>query len=49
MTVSIGVSMSLPDRDGDPARLLALADAQLYRAKHSGRGRACGVVLGAKD
>lgn len=48
VTVSIGVSMGLPDRDGDPIRLLALADAQLYRAKHSGRGRACGAVLGAK-
>ena len=48
VTVSIGVSMGLPDRDGDPTRLLALADAQLYRAKHSGRGRACGAVLGAR-
>jgi diguanylate cyclase (GGDEF)-like protein len=48
VTVSIGVSTSLPDRDGDPARLLALADAQLYRAKHSGRARACGAVLGAR-
>jgi diguanylate cyclase (GGDEF)-like protein len=48
VTVSIGVSTSLPDRDDDPARLLALADAQLYRAKHSGRGRVCGAVLGAK-
>ena len=48
VTISIGISMSLPERDGDPTRLLALADAQLYRAKHSGRGRACGAVLGAK-
>ena len=48
VTVSIGVSTSLPDRDGDTARLLALADAQLYRAKHSGRARACGAVLGAR-
>jgi diguanylate cyclase (GGDEF)-like protein len=48
VTLSIGVSMGLPERDGDPARLLALADAQLYRAKHGGRGRACGAVLGAK-
>lgn len=46
VTLSIGVSMGLPERDGDPARLLALADAQLYRAKHGGRGRACGAVLG---
>jgi len=48
VTVSIGVSASLPERDTDPSRLLALADAQLYRAKHSGRGRACGAVLGAR-
>jgi len=48
VTISIGVSMSLPQRDGDPARLLALADTQLYRAKHSGRGLACGAVLDAK-
>jgi diguanylate cyclase (GGDEF)-like protein len=48
VTVSIGVSANLPERDGGPARLLALADAQLYRAKHSGRGRACGAPLGAK-
>ena len=47
VTVSIGVSTALPERDSDPARLLALADAQLYRAKHSGRGRACGAVLGS--
>jgi diguanylate cyclase (GGDEF)-like protein len=49
VTVSIGVSASLPERDTDPSRLLALADAQLYRAKHSGRGRACGAVLGARS
>jgi len=48
VTLSIGVSMGLPERDGDPARLLALADAQLYRAKHGGRARACGAVLGTK-
>lgn len=48
VTVSIGASMGLPERDGDPALLLALADGQLYRAKRSGRGRACGAVLGAQ-
>jgi diguanylate cyclase (GGDEF)-like protein len=47
VTLSIGVAASLPDRNGDPTRLLALADAQLYRAKHSGRGQACGAMLGA--
>ena len=48
VTVSVGVSMALPEPDGDAASLLSLADAQLYRAKHSGRGRACGAVLGAQ-
>ncbi|HEY9064439.1 MAG TPA: diguanylate cyclase [Burkholderiaceae bacterium] len=49
VTVSIGVAMGLPHRDGDPAPLLALADTQLYRAKHTGRGRACGAVLGSQS
>lgn len=48
VTASIGVSACLPDRHGAPNHLLALADAQLYRAKHSGRGRVCGAALGAK-
>jgi diguanylate cyclase (GGDEF)-like protein len=48
VTVSIGVSMALPKPESDAARLLSLADAQLYRAKHGGRGRACGAVLGAQ-
>ena len=47
VTLSIGAALGMPQPDGDPLRLLALADAQLYRAKHSGRGRACGAVLGA--
>ena len=46
VSVSIGVSMGMPERASEPAPLLALADAQLYRAKRSGRGRACGAVLG---
>ncbi|HKX44185.1 MAG TPA: diguanylate cyclase [Burkholderiaceae bacterium] len=46
VTVSVGVSAALPEPGADPAHLLALADVQLYRAKHSGRGRACGAVLG---
>jgi diguanylate cyclase (GGDEF)-like protein len=48
VTLSIGVAFGMPEPDSDPVRLLALADAQLYRAKCSGRGRACGAVLGAK-
>jgi diguanylate cyclase (GGDEF)-like protein len=48
VTISIGVATGLPEPEADAGRLLALADAQLYRAKHSGRGRACGAVLGAR-
>lgn len=48
VTVSLGVSMCLPQSEGDPADLLKLADTQLYRAKHSGRGQACGSVQGAR-
>ncbi len=39
VTISIGVAMATPDLD--PASLLAEADAALYRAKESGRNRAC--------
>lgn len=45
MTLSVGVAVSIPEPDGDPLKLLALADVQLYRAKDSGRGRSCGAVL----
>jgi len=48
VTLSVGVALGMPQPDSDPVGLLALADAQLYRAKHSGRGRACGAILGAK-
>jgi diguanylate cyclase (GGDEF)-like protein len=49
VTLSVGVAMSVPQPEGDPLRLLGLADVQLYQAKRSGRGRACGAVLDAKD
>ena len=42
VTVSLGVAEKPPGRLGDPISLVRQADAQLYRAKHSGRGRACG-------
>jgi diguanylate cyclase (GGDEF)-like protein len=48
VTVSIGVAVTTPEPDGEPTRLLGLADAQLYEAKRSGRGRSCGAELGAK-
>ncbi len=47
VTLSIGLALGQPGRDANPAALLALADVQLYRAKHSGRGRVCAAVLGA--
>jgi diguanylate cyclase (GGDEF)-like protein len=39
-SVSIGVG-AWPDDCADPAKLFAVADANLYRAKRAGRGRAC--------
>jgi len=47
VTLSIGVALALarPEPDASPAALLALADEQLYRAKHSGRARVCSAQL----
>ena len=47
VTVSIGVGVGSAGRQSDPASLLAFADTQLYRAKHGGRGHACGGVMPA--
>jgi diguanylate cyclase (GGDEF)-like protein len=44
VSVSLGVAVSQSGR-GEAARLLSLADEQLYRAKALGRGRCCGAVL----
>ena len=46
VTLSIGLALGQPGRDADPTALLALADVQLYHAKHSGRGRVCAALLG---
>lgn len=43
VTISLGVAVLMPDSGFDAAALLAQADAQLYRAKQSGRARACGI------
>nr|WP_316641399.1 diguanylate cyclase [uncultured Roseateles sp.] len=46
VTVSLGVATLAPDRPCPMPELLARADAQLYRAKTEGRGRACGEKAG---
>jgi diguanylate cyclase (GGDEF)-like protein len=46
LTISLGVAGHQPaSADDDAARLLALADEQLYVAKSSGRAHACGQLL----
>jgi len=47
VTISIGVSSNgeASSRPDGGLRLLKLADAQLYKAKHTGRGRVCGEPL----
>lgn len=44
VTVSLGVSCRDAEGTESAAELVALADTQLYQAKRSGRGRACGVA-----
>jgi len=39
VTVSIGCATAVPKEDGEPAALLAAADAALYAAKRAGRNR----------
>lgn len=46
VTVSLGLATRAGDgQGGSAAALLALADAQLYRAKHAGRAQVCGEPL----
>jgi diguanylate cyclase (GGDEF)-like protein len=47
VTISLGLATREADAVGEAASLLALADQQLYQAKHSGRGRVCGALLQA--
>lgn len=47
VTISLGVAGRSAGTPGSAEALLAAADAQLYKAKHAGRGRACGDVLQA--
>ena len=45
VTISLGVAGRGSSIRTNANDLLALADVQLYKAKHSGRGRVCGDVL----
>ncbi|AGX87121.1 diguanylate cyclase [Candidatus Symbiobacter mobilis] len=47
VTISLGVAGHDGRANIQPAVLLALADEQLYNAKHAGRARACGSLLGS--
>ena len=47
VTISLGVSGRAGDTPGDAKTVLAQADAQLYKAKHAGRARACGHLMGS--
>lgn len=46
VTASLGLATCTVQPSGDPAALVGLADAQLYQAKQTGRGRVCAAVLG---
>ena len=45
VTISVGVAGFAAGASDNAATLIALADAQLYQAKASGRGRVCGQQL----
>jgi diguanylate cyclase (GGDEF)-like protein len=45
VTASLGVATRAMDAQGDACALVGLADQQLYNAKQTGRGRACGAPL----
>lgn len=48
VTISAGVAAVVPDDQGEPNRLVAAADRQLYRAKRAGRNRVCRVGQAAE-
>jgi diguanylate cyclase (GGDEF)-like protein len=41
VTISVGLETFIPTDELTPERLVAAADAQLYKAKHAGRNRVC--------
>ena len=46
VTASFGLATRSVQANGDALALVGLADAQLYQAKQTGRGRVCGAQLG---
>ena len=49
VTASLGLATRNVRADGDALALVGLADAQLYQAKQTGRGRVCGAQLGTSS
>ena len=49
VTASLGLATRNVQADGDALALVGLADAQLYQAKQTGRGRVCGAQLGTSS
>lgn len=45
VTISLGVACRTGETPCEPHRLVAQADAELYKAKHAGRGRVFGSVM----
>jgi diguanylate cyclase (GGDEF)-like protein len=46
VTISLGLALFIPTDELTTERLLAAADAQLYKAKHTGRNRICCAAPG---
>jgi diguanylate cyclase (GGDEF)-like protein len=49
VTISRGVSSTIPRAERQISELLEVADAMLYRAKHAGRNRTMSSLLGEED